>query len=167
MINDPIYNELRELSWRRPLTADEKARLRAFLTAHPEAQADWEAEGGLNEALSRLPDAPVASNFTARVLQAVERESLAEERRAPQSRGFWPWRLHWLPRLAFVAVALGTALISREQIVSTRRARVGQSVTIVADVSSLPSPEILKDFDAINALSETPAPDMALLAALK
>lgn len=166
MINDPIYTELRELSWRRPLTAAEKAQVRAFLTAHPEAQADWEAEVGLNEALSSLPEAPVASNFTARVLQAVERESLAEERQG-RRQGFWFWGQQWLPRLAFVAVALGTALISHDQIVSARRARVGQSVTIVADVSSLPSPEILKDYDAISALSETPAPDMALLAALK
>ena len=47
---------------------------RAHLAAHPEAQADWEAEAGLNDALGRLPDVAVSSNFTARVLQAVERE---------------------------------------------------------------------------------------------
>ncbi len=81
MSNDPTYNRLRELSWRRKLTGAEEAELRAWLAAHPDAQADWEAEAGLNAALGRLPDAPVPSNFTARVLQAVEREAAAELRR--------------------------------------------------------------------------------------
>ena len=65
MTDDPIYNRLRELSWRRQLTAPEKAELRAWLTAHPEAQSEWEAEAGLNATLRRLPDAPVPGNFTA------------------------------------------------------------------------------------------------------
>ena len=43
MSSDPIYDQLRELSWRRKLTGAEEARLRAWLAAHPEAQADWEA----------------------------------------------------------------------------------------------------------------------------
>ena len=100
MTNDPIYNHLRELSWRRKLTGAEEAELRAWLAAHPEAQADWEAEAGLNAALGRLPDVPVPSNFTARVLQAAEREAAAELRRPGWKWRVWP-RLRWLPKVAF------------------------------------------------------------------
>jgi hypothetical protein len=39
MNQDPVYNRLRELSWRRPLTENEQAELRAWVAAHPEAQA--------------------------------------------------------------------------------------------------------------------------------
>src|ERR1035437_9606030 len=37
MTNDPIYNHLRELGWRRKLTGAEEAQLRAWLAARPEA----------------------------------------------------------------------------------------------------------------------------------
>jgi len=51
--------------------------LREWLAAHPEAQESLDLETGLTEALRKVPDVPVASNFTARVLQAVEREAIA------------------------------------------------------------------------------------------
>jgi hypothetical protein len=167
MISDPKYNQLLELSWRRPLTADEEAQLEAFFVAHPEAREDWKLESGLNTALGHLPQVTVASNFTSRVLGALALEDAAEQRRSQPAVSRASWLSRWLPRLAFTGVALVTALVSREQILSSRRAKLGESVVRVAEVSSLPSPEILKDFDAISALSETPGPDMALLTALK
>src|SRR5947207_1198597 len=87
MTNDPRYHHLRELSWRRQLTGAEEAELRAWLAAQPEAQAGWEAEAELNEALGRLADAPVSTNFTTRVLQAVELEAAAQ---APANNPFPP-----------------------------------------------------------------------------
>ena len=162
MTNDPIYNRLRELSWRRRLTAPEEAELRAWLSAHPEAQADWEVEAGLNAGLSRLPDAPVPGNFTARVLQAVEREAVAELRRREGRWLTWPWR-RWLPRLAFATVVVGAAFVSYQQVDAANRRKLAESVAMVSAVSSLPSPDILKDFDAIQALNSTPPPDEELL----
>jgi len=44
------------------------------------SRKSWNLETGLTEALRRWPDVPVASNFTARVLQAVEWEAKAEAR---------------------------------------------------------------------------------------
>jgi anti-sigma factor RsiW len=165
MTNDPLFR-LRELSWRRSLNDAEKAELRALLEAHPEAQAEWEADSHLTEALCRLPDAPMPSNFTARVLQAVEREATGARRHfEPVS---WLVRLRpWLPRAAFAAVALGAGLFSYHEVLRAHRARLVQSVATVSDVSSLPSPEILKDFDAIQAMPPTPPPDEALLALLQ
>jgi anti-sigma factor RsiW len=166
MTNDPIYNHLRELSWRRKLSPAEEAELRTWLAAHPEAEADWEAEAGLNAVLGRLPDAPVPSNFTARVLQAVEREAIADLRR---SRGNWLilLRQRWMPRVAFAAVVVGAGLLSYHQVQAAHRKKLAESVATISAVSSLPSPEILRDFDAISALNPTPAPDEQLLMVLQ
>jgi anti-sigma factor RsiW len=166
MTNDPIYNRWRELSWRRHLTGAEEAELRAWLAARPGAQADWDTEARLNAALGRLPDVPVPSNFTARVLQAVEREAAAELRRGERKRPFWR-RLRWLPRAAFAAMVLGAGLVSYRQIQAARFAEYAHSVVAVSDVSSLPGPEILKDFDAIRASNPTSLPDEQLLAVLQ
>ncbi len=166
MTNDPMDKRLRELSWRRRLTGPEEAELRTWLSANPEAQADWEAEAGLNESLSRLPDVPVPGNFTARVLQAVEREAVADLRR-PQGKWLtWLW-LRWLPKAAFAAVIVGVGLLSFHQLQAAHRKKLVESVAAVSAVSSLPGSDILRDFDAIRALNPTPAPDEQLLAVLQ
>ena len=164
MTNDPIYNRLRELRWRRKLTDAEEAELRSWLEAHPEARADWEAETELEAALGRLPDAPVPGNFTARVLQAVERELAAGPRRS----GWWSrLRLQWLPRAALASSVLAAGLVSYHLVQNAERKKLAESVAAVADVSSLPSPDILQDFDAIRRSNPTATPDEQLLALLK
>src|SRR5262245_27418143 len=102
-MNDPLEKKLREISWRRKLSPAEEAELRAWLATHPDAEAEWKAEAGLNEILERLPNAPVPTNFTARVLEAIEREEAAEARRRE-----WKWRL-LLPRAAVAAVIFTVA----------------------------------------------------------
>lgn len=164
MTNDPFDKPLRELSWRRKLTVAEQAGLRACLAAHPEAQTDWEAEAGLTEALGRLPDVPVASNFTARVLQAVERETAAEAR---NRRAKWPgrfWRLGWLPRIAVAALFLGTGLLSYRHF---QHVEMVQSMELMAKVAPLPNAQALEDFEAVHAMSSAPVPDEALLTLLQ
>lgn len=167
MTNDPLYNQLRERCWRGKLTADEVAELRDWLATHPTAQADLAAEAGLNEALARLSDAPVPGNFTARVLQSIELDRAAELRR---QRGKWQvWlRWRWLPKVAAAAVVLVAGLVSYQQVAKVaRRAEYGQSVAVVANVSSLPGPEVLKDFDAILLSNPSPSADLGLLTALQ
>ena len=164
---DSHYNHLREASWRRKLTATEEADLRAWLAGHPEAQADWEAETTLNEALGRLPDAPVPSNFTARVLQAAERDATALARRG-RSR-WWGWRpwWRWLPRAAMAALVLGAGWFSYQQARVVRRGRLVASLEAVSGVSSLPSVKILEDYDAVRALNQCPPADEQLLALMQ
>jgi anti-sigma factor RsiW len=166
MSNDPTYNRLRELSWQRNLTGADEAELRAWLAAHPAAQADWEAEAELNAALGRLPDVPVPSNFTARVLQAVEREAAAELRPPGWKWRGWP-RLGWLPKVALTAGVVCAGVVSCLLIQDAQRRNLVQSVAAVSAVSSLPGPEILKDFDAILVSNPTPSPDEQLLAVLQ
>ena len=96
-MNDSEYQMLLVESWRRGLTPGEKACLQSFLAEQPERAADWERETALNDALNRLPDAPVASNFTSLVMQAVERES---KRTEPQGGESFGWFTRWLRRPA-------------------------------------------------------------------
>ena len=161
MNNDRPYDELREANWRRPLRAAEEAELRAWLEAHPQAQADWEAELALSDALRRLPEAPLASNFTSRVLQAVERDTAAQStRQASLGANWYRWlRLRWLPRVAVAAVVVVAGLFSYHHVVDQRSAqRWARPLEVVSGVP-VPNPEVLEDFDAIQAFNRAPAPN--------
>ena len=161
---DPVYNRLRDASWRRELTDAERAELRAYLAEHPEARADWEAEAGLNAGLKRLPDAPVSSNFTSRVLQAVERESVATDREHPRTRTrIWWWRV-FVPRTAVALVVIGAGWFGYERYRVVQRDKLVTGLAVVATVESPPSAEVLENFEAIRSLSATPAADEELLA---
>lgn len=163
-MNNSVYHRLREESWRRKLTAAEEAELRSWLEAHPDVAADWELESGLSTMLARLPDAPVPSNFIARVAQTIE----AEEGRPTTARPHW-WNL-FLPRIAFATLTLSAGLLAyrdyHERTVHHQRELI-KGVETVSSVASLPSPEILKDFEAIRRLNTAPPPDDELLALLK
>ncbi|MCW5556122.1 MAG: hypothetical protein KIS67_28695 [Verrucomicrobiae bacterium] len=154
---DPVDNQWREMTWRRPFNASEEVELRAWLAAHPEARADWEAEAQLSAALTQLPDAPMPSNFTARVLQNVEREHRRELQVSRSSRHGW-WRV-LLPRVAVAGAVVGLGLFAYHRQQTARQVeRTLQLVEI------LPAPEALEDFEAISRLSLATAADEELLA---
>ena len=163
MKDNELHSKLRESSWRRKLTETEQAGLRAYLAANPDARADWEMESVLNAALTRLPDAPVPSNFTVRVLQAVEREEA-------RPHG-WSWRWNWhtlVPRVAFAAVVItftGLALYHHE--IYSQRAALARSVAFVTGGQPAPSPEALENFDAIRRMSQPQHADDELLALMQ
>jgi anti-sigma factor RsiW len=165
-MSDESYSEFLEASWRRKLTAEEQEQLRAWLAAHPEAQADWEEEGLVTQQLERLPNAPMSSNFTAQVMQKLDLELAREEReQRRRPRATW-WRL--APRYAG---AMLIALLAGLGVLRYREHQVDEmveSVTKVTPVASVLEPEILKDFDAIQQLQRVPVvSDAELLAALQ
>ncbi len=163
-MNNP-FNKLSEASWRRKLSPAEEAELRAWLAAHPEARAEWEADSALSRALDRLPDAPVPSNFTARVLQAVELEKAAASRQ-PQSQRSWRWQ-SFLPKAALATVFVAMSLMAFREASYQKQQRFARSLKTVSAVAALPGPDILKDFDAIQQLSPARPPDLELLALLQ
>ena len=118
----------------------------------------------LSNLLSRLPDATVASNFTERVMQAVERE----ESRGLRPRNFnWIWRV-FLPRAAVASAAVvlvGIAIHQRE--IQNQRAALAKKVALAVSSQPLPSVEALKNFDAIQRMSQPQPADEELLALLK
>jgi hypothetical protein len=157
MKDDAFLSKLRESSWRRKLTDAEKAGLRAYFAAHPEARAGWEMESALNAAIIRLPDAPVPSNFTARVLQAVELET-------SRSSG-WTWNWHVLvPRLATAAaVVVFTGLAIHHHEIYSERVALVKSFALATGGQPVPSPEALENFDAIRRMSQPQHADDELL----
>lgn len=167
MMHDaPAPEPPRHLVWRRGLSEAERARLQAWLEAHPEARADWELEGVLTEVLSRLPDAPVPSNFTARVLDAVEREELSPAAARMPARLARFWR-HWLPRFAVAALLLGAGVFFHYRHQAQQRAELRRSLTLIAGMPAVPSPQALEDFEVVRHLSRTPPWDEELLALMQ
>jgi anti-sigma factor RsiW len=163
-MNDPLYHRLRETHWRRKLNAAEEAELRAWLAAHPEMEADWAAEAGLSGALGRLPDAPVPTNFTARVLNAVEREARGPRRMSAGWKSAWH---RFLPKAAVAAVVAAMGLVSYERHEATQRAVLARNLATVADVAAVPNPDLMQDFEAVRRLGQTPPADDELLALMR
>ncbi len=178
------YNDLLEAALKRPLTLAEEKRLQTYWASHPEAQASWEEEMGLNQLLRQLPDAPLASNFTAQVLQAAERESSRSPLFQPAS--WWPRRYDWrgAQTVACAALVLSLSLLMYHRHQLSLRAERARSVAAVsnfvtlffgdeiaasvaarnrlsvsaATAASLGAPllplELLENFEAINRLSQ-------------
>lgn len=120
-----------------------------------------ELQNELRKMLSRLPDAPVPSNFTARVMQAVELEEMKNFRARS-----WNWRL-FLPRAAFAMLVIGfTGLALHRHELDERRDALAKNVALVAAAQPLPSVDALKNFDAIRRMSQ-PHADEELLALMQ
>ena len=159
----------REIAWKRSLTDAEAAELRSWLAAHPDpdAEADWNAELALSEALRRLPDAPCPSNFTARVVDAAMREP-SPGRLQGFLRGLWRSpRLGWVPRLGFAAAVALAGFVSVQQIQHARQERLIWSVGLMSEVAAMPGADALRDFEVIRTLEVSPRADEELLRLLQ
>jgi hypothetical protein len=155
-MNESDYLEMREIAWRRPLTADEKSALQGYLLVHPEAQIEWEEDAALNQILDGVPDVPLSSNFTARVLQAVDLEESREKRQ--WRSGSWLSRLRaWLPRFAVAGLvaALGGLGYQQYQIRSQEQRAKYLDTLMTTVASSFADTKIWEDFDAIAKLQPT------------
>jgi anti-sigma factor RsiW len=163
-MNDADFSELELEAQRRPLKADEEAALQAHLAAHPEAQADWQADLALNHVLRRLFDAPLSSNFTPQVLQAVEREArrIAHPPIWTVWLRVWSWR--WPAQATLTGGVALACLLLYGQYRAAARARLAESVETVYGVASLPS-DVLENVDAIS--QAPPDVDVKLLVALQ
>lgn len=166
-MNDIEFQKLMEASWRRNLSASEQAALNNYLATHTDRRALWDEEIGLSDALAKLPDVSVSTNFTSRVLQAVESD-IAEKSRS-QRRLSW-LKFNWLPRAAVVALFVCGGFISVREYRTAKwtemaRTEIARDVATVSSAATFPQ-EWLQDFDAINRLSQPPVDD-ELLAALQ
>jgi len=125
---------------------------------------DNQTDARLDELLRRLPDKPVSSNFTARVMQAVERDTRSRPHTA--SRAWW---MRLLPRAAVATIVATVTAIGWHEYRVQQRTSMAQSVATVsatvAKVDPLTDPKVFADFDAINRMG--PSPDRELLAILK
>ena len=152
MQNNP--SEPNESLWRRKLTAEERATLRA--------QPELQAEARLTAALAKISDAPMPSNFTARVLAAIE----LEEKSAARSRPGWNWR-SLFPRLAVATVVLVFIGVSLQRYeLNSQRTALAKTLVQVASAQP-PGVDALENLDAIQAMSQSAHADGTLLAVMQ
>jgi len=146
-------SNLHESLWRRKLSDAERAELRA--------QPELCLEARLTEALAKMSDAPVPSNFVAGVLNAIE----LEERQTDRVRS-WPWRL-LLPRFAMATAVIVFAGISLERHeANVHRAELVRNLAQIA-AAQTPSMDALENLEAIERMSQAGHADGELLAALQ
>jgi negative regulator of sigma E activity len=132
---------------------------RAALPARPELVE----EARLTAALMKLPDAPVPSNFTARVLETIE---LDENRQAQTHDWRWNWRALW-PRLTVATAVLIVAGVSIQRYeANARRADLAKNLALVASAQS-PGVDALENLETIQQMSRSAHADGDLLAALQ
>jgi len=160
------YQNLTETSWRRPLTASERTRLRELLEAHPEWQESWHEDAALNGLLRRLPGATVSTNFTARVMQAARRVPPKPAwRRRLES---FPWlAAGWVPRAALGVAMVCCGLLSFHEYQAMRRIQEARALASVSRLAGLPSIDWLENFDTINRLNKVKVADDDLLTVLQ
>ena len=160
-MNQSEFDNLLQTAHERDLTDGELARLERWLAANPAAQAEWEA---LDHLLATLPDTPVATNFTARVLDEVRRAETAH----PALGQAW-WQRLLAPQFRPVQIAAAATLamviggVGYQSHLNQSRAEMAAAVASIAEFP----PGFLADFEAIGAVAQADAIDEELWAALK
>jgi len=160
------HEKMRELTWRENLSPAQQQELEAWLAIHPEKREALAVESNLTASLGKLPHIPVSSNFTARVLEQARLDRQTANRKSSRPSFILGWR--WTIQTATAVVLISAAGLTWKQAQSTRTAgEIARSVSLVSEISSLPHPELLRDFEAIRALNQAPAADEELLTLLK
>ena len=160
-MNQSEFDNLLQTAHERDLTDGELARLERWLAANPADQAEWEA---LDHLLATLPDTPVATNFTARVLDEVRRAETAH----PALGQAW-WQRLLAPQFRPVQIAAAATLamviggVGYQSQLNQSRAEMAAAVASIAEFP----PGFLADFEAIGAVAQADAIDEELWAALK
>ncbi len=157
-MNESDYQHLIEISWRRPLNPAEEARLQSYLALHPEAQADWESEAGLSQLMGRLYRPPLPSNFTAQVLQTLEREEAAVSRRVPLGGRLERLIRRAIPRLAWASVLMALAFLGYHQYQVYTQDEMARDLLRFSQAANLNDPAVFKDLEAIRRLGQMPPP---------
>ena len=160
-MNQSEFDNLLQTAIERDLTDGELARLQRWLAANPTDQAEWEA---LDHLLATLPDTPVATNFTARVLDEIRRAEAAQ----PALGQAW-WQRLLSPQFRPIQIAAAATLamvlggIGYQSHLNQSRAEMAAAVASIVEFT----PGFLADFDAIEAIAQADAIDEELWAALK
>lgn len=168
MNEDPLP-QLHDVLLRRELTPAEERAVATWLARRPEAAAEWNETVRLARAIRGLPQAPVPSNFTARVLDEVRRDLARTERdRNPNPRRrvgpAWFSLRRWIPAATAVTVAMVAGWEWHQR---NRLTEFTRDVAPLRVIAAVPQ-EVLQDFEAIQRFGQSsPSVDFELLAALE
>lgn len=126
----------------------------------PDLELEIELESRLTESLKQIPDALVPSNFTSRVLAAVDREEAA---RAASWYRHWNWRT-FLPRVvATAAILVFTGTVWERYEVRSERSMLVKNIAQVTYSKQVPSLDAIYNLDAIRRMSQPVSADKELL----
>lgn len=159
-MNEASYNQLVQASWRRRLTPAEEAEVQAYLALHPDKQTQWDEESALSDFLRQLPDAPVPSNFTSLVLQAIESERRVETAHKLSGLEYWHrWLARHTPKFAATGLLLVCGMVGIHQYHGHQQRQLAHAAasTWGEVVSVVPTPEVFEDFDTIKQLRNASA----------
>jgi hypothetical protein len=169
-MNDADFSELIDKAMAGKLTPEEEVRWNGLLAERPELEEDL----AVGRALQALPPPPrVSSNFTALVLQQIQREKRAGERRdSTKPRGWFRWpgfaRISAIAAVTLVLAVAGLQLRQEHELQAAAQTFAG-GMSKVSETRNAPEAvvAVFKDFAAIRNLSEqSEAVDYKLLAAL-
>lgn len=175
MMSNSEHKRLKELAWKKALDAEEQAKLNEFIAQHPEYREDLELELALTRSLKNLPDAPVSSNFTARVMNSIA----AEEPLSLSIPDYITNLVFQLSRTILPKLAAALALIlliglSYFSYKEAQKARIAEKlvdldrIAMIDGKSSILTVDVFKDFDVIQKIKgDASYVDVELLTALK
>ena len=164
-MNQPMLEKLFQTANKRDLNEAELIQMEDWLASNPVERAELEA---VDRLLDELPDEPVASNFTTRVLQEIRS---AEDNSPARVTPSW-WKII-TPRfssinIAATAVAMVLLIggVVYQSHLNKNRVEVAASLQAVATFAEM-FPVVLNDFDAIEVIGQADPIDEELWAALK
>ena len=161
---DQQYSQLMQAAMERELTAEELAQIDGLLAQNQSELADFEA---VDHLLAKLPDVTVSSNFTARVLDEAQRHG-----QPALALGQAWWKRLFSPQYRSIqlasaaAVALLIGVFGYQNHLDHDRAEMAESLQAVATIAEM-APELLTDFETIDAIDQSDPIDEELWAALK
>ena len=169
-MNKPESNDMDEViarAIRGELSETERRDLEHRMEIDSELRDRFEMEQSLEQLLERLPNAPVATNFTSRVMQEVARE----QRNAVAPKRAW-WRIPFVRLASGLAVVVVAGVLSVSQYRKSEEREMVRSVESFTRIASAMSEKpalVFSDFEAIANLA-VPADselDLELLVALQ
>ena len=161
------YKQLLQTAFDRELNDEELAQIHDLLDENPTELADFEA---VDQLLVKLPDVNVPHNFTSLVINEARFEVNPVDE-SDQTFGFSLKRLftsqyrsiHWT---GLASLVLFIGFLGYQSKLSQDRLNMAESVRTMANFAEM-APELLSDFETINAIEHSDPIDEELWAALK
>ena len=161
------YNRLLQTAFDRELNERELDQVHNFLGQNTTELADFEA---VDQLLAKLPDVHISHNFTSLVMHEARCEinNLDESNNIVDlswSR-FFTSKFRLIRLVGAASIVLFIGLLGYQSKLSQERLNIAESVQTVANFVEI-APEMLSDFEMINAIEYSDPIDEELWAALK
>ncbi|MCS1407806.1 MAG: hypothetical protein M2R45_00966 [Verrucomicrobia subdivision 3 bacterium] len=149
------YDDLLSIRWMRDLNEREEVCLERLFESDPTLRSQWEEDLALLTGVDRLPDVPVATNFTSQVMaRLAQKVGGGTVTAVATPTASWLERLGLVPKLG---VGFAVALTIAGFFVQHQRGESGllvESLAVVTKSGAAPTVEELQNFEAIQMLAQ-------------